>query len=462
MAATSAPAPSTTSATSSPAPTKEKTSAGDGGLAATGAAIILAETAHEISQASAAESGAPDNGETAAVAQPGPCADADQSSGTTTNSNSASADPITNADLIPSLGDVSQAGGIIQPLQALAPTDGLDPTCLLSSLGAGDDAGTSTGHNSVTDLGTEGPIVAPLAAVANDAVLDVHAALEATSDALADPAPALLHALTNFGESVGMGHIGETAADGTTNLVTALLDVPDATVNGGGPLEALCVVVDEVPDAVAAVGMFAQDVLNGADLGGATGNGIVGDLVGSVTNDPFIVGDLLGTGPDGYGLLTLDVDPNTASGAIVDASLLSSTHGTSDPGGAHLIDVGALSPESFDLGSLNILATPANEQSQGVDVHAIDNSNGGPRLLDADLLTDDSFVLPATGTPIDAADLSSLGPVGGLLSGDAGEPALPDATDVLGSDGGLLDCGCLPALADQVTSVLHQQELGIL
>ncbi|GJE54289.1 MULTISPECIES: hypothetical protein [Methylobacterium] len=99
--------------------------------------------------------------------------------------------------------------------------------------------------------------------IANQAVIDAHAALENLGHEVA-PLNGPLHALTNLGETVGLGHIGEPG-----NILTDLTAVPAAVAAGGGLVS-------------------AAPLLN--DLGGALGatDGLVASAVGSGTGSNLL------------------------------------------------------------------------------------------------------------------------------------------------------------------------------
>ncbi|MGU3362949.1 hypothetical protein ACLBWX_21735 [Methylobacterium sp. M6A4_1b] len=109
-------------------------------------------------------------------------------------------------------------------------------------------------------LSTTGPL-APVAGIANEAVLDLHAGIEGVGHDV----PALngtLHAVTNLGETVGLGHLGETS-----NLVTDIANLPGAVLSGGG-VAALAPVLQDLGHVTAALDTLVDQVAAAPGTGG--------------------------------------------------------------------------------------------------------------------------------------------------------------------------------------------------
>jgi hypothetical protein len=179
---------------------------------------------------------------------------------------------LTNLGETVGLGHIGEAGNLITDLSgAIAnPTGSGAVAPVLSDIGhVAEAAGTLL--ESVTaapaagnGLVGSGSILTPATDILNQTVLDAHATLEDVGH----QAPGLntpIHALTGFGETVGLGHIGEAG-----NLVTDTLALPGSVLNGGGLASAGSVLGD------------LSHVLGSADtlLGSMTGLANAGGLLG--------------------------------------------------------------------------------------------------------------------------------------------------------------------------------------
>ena len=168
------------------------------------------------------------------------------------------------------LGHIGEAGNLLTDTLAL-------PGSLLTGggLSAASPVLTDLGHvlasadtlvGSLTGVANAGGLVssdgllAPVTNLANTAVLDIHATLENVGHAI----PLLndaLHGLTNLGETLGLGHLGEGG-----NLLTDVASLPGELLGGHG-LGALSPILGDVGAVTQATGGL---------LGGVTG--IVGGL----------------------------------------------------------------------------------------------------------------------------------------------------------------------------------------
>ncbi|MCE4225928.1 hypothetical protein HCU64_19430 [Methylobacterium sp. C25] len=116
-----------------------------------------------------------------------------------------------------------------------------------------------------TDSGTLG-LLGPVIANANDAVLDLHASLEDTGHQVT-PLNGPIHALTNLGETIGLGKIGEP-----DHLLTDVVHLPQSILDGGG---------------LASVAPALTDI--GSVLGAA--DGLAGSITGAVAGSNPLASD---------------------------------------------------------------------------------------------------------------------------------------------------------------------------
>jgi hypothetical protein len=171
----------------------------------------------------------------------------------------------------------------------------------------------------------------PVVDFANEAILDVHAALEGLGDET--NLSGTTHGLTNLGETAGLGRIGGD------NLITDVAHLPGDVLNGANPVTEVAGIVTDVGQTVSATGGLVQGL--GTDLSapnvisdvlnGVTGRGIPGGSTagGNDHNISLNVGEgspLLNLGvlatPDG----TSPVEVDVGNGAnVVNLGLL--THG---------------------------------------------------------------------------------------------------------------------------------------
>ncbi|GLS46916.1 hypothetical protein [Methylobacterium brachythecii] len=249
-----------------------------------------------------------------------------------------------------------------------------------------------------TDSGTSG-LLGPVIANANDAVLDVHASLEDTGHQIT-PLNGPIHALTNLGETIGLGKIGEP-----DHLLTDLIHLPQSILDGGGLASAAPALTD------------IGSVLGAAD-------GLVGSLTGAVAGSNPLAAD---------GLLApvSDVVNGTASGLH---QALDGIGQSVSPLGDALHGVNGLT-DSLGLGGQ--LGTPGNLLT---DVVALPGNLLGGHGIDAlsPVVGDLGTVLgSATGLLQDVLHVPTS--LVGDLAGNGG--ILSPVTSLLGgltSDGGVL------------------------
>lgn len=298
----------------------------------------------------------------------------------------------------------------------------LDPVTDIVDGALGTDASNLLGIGDVLNLGTPSQLALagddggaqPVFDATNILVKDVHAEIETLShqSGLSD----ILHAVTNLGETAGLGTTGAVAPaldDGHTNLVTDVVNAPSTLLNGG------------LDDVIAHVGADLGDTVDatvgvvGALLNGTDPLNPVPELLNGLTSSlqtlPLL--DINGgDSADGGGLIG-GLGGGLLNGVVGDVTGSSS---------GHLIDIDAGPENSNGLG-LDLLATP--DETHTASVNAIDVGPNGPQLLDLGLLTNDGLVdlpgLGGEGGGLTSNVLGSDGLVGNLLGGT-------------GSDGGLL------------------------
>jgi len=221
------------------------------------------------------------------------------------------------------LGHIGEAGNLLTDTLAL-------PGSLLTGggLSAASPVLTDLGHvlasadtlvGSLTGVANAGGLVssdgllAPVTNLANTAVLDIHATLENVGHAI----PLLndaLHGLTNLGETLGLGHLGEGG-----NLLTDVASLPGELLGGHG-LGALSPILGDVGAVTQATGGLLGGVTGivgglgsgaGTPAGGllapvtSTVDGLLGGHGGGVgTPLDGLLGGLTGGGTSAGGLLT--------------------------------------------------------------------------------------------------------------------------------------------------------------
>ncbi|MCJ2086820.1 hypothetical protein MKK88_12570 [Methylobacterium sp. E-005] len=137
---------------------------------------------------------------------------------------------------------------------------------------------SATGAVSGSNLLASDGLLAPVTNLANTAILDLHMTLEDFGHAM----PLLndaIHGLTNLGETVGLGHIGEGG-----NLLTDVVGLPGDVLGGQG-LGAVSPILGDVGAVTQAAGGLVDGVTGivGGLGGGGTGIPAVGSLLTPVT-----------------------------------------------------------------------------------------------------------------------------------------------------------------------------------
>ncbi|PXW62124.1 hypothetical protein [Methylobacterium sp. B4] len=181
---------------------------------------------------------------------------------------------------------------------------------LLHDLGDVTDAAGNLVNQVLSPAASGGPLsstglLGPVSSVANGAVLDLHATLEQ----IGHDVPVLngvVHGVTELGETVGLGHLGEPG-----NLLTDVVNLPGSLLGGEGTA-ALTPVLSDVGDILGAVGNLTGAVTGTLGTGGggllqpvvdildgASGGSGVGGLLQPATD---LLADVTGGGDSG-GLL---------------------------------------------------------------------------------------------------------------------------------------------------------------
>ncbi|MCJ2071807.1 hypothetical protein MKK75_23915 [Methylobacterium sp. J-030] len=315
-------------------------------------------------------------------------------------------------------------------------------------LGAGDTLLSSvTGAANGGSLLASDGLLAPVTNLANAGILDLHATLENVGHEL----PLLndaIHGLTNFGETVGLGHLGESG-----NLLTDAAGLPGGLLGGQG-LGTLSPILSDAGAVTNAAGGFLDGVTGTLDgLGhGGTGTPALGSLLAPVTTT---VDGLLGdhaASPLG-GLL----DGITAGGQNGTGALLGA--------GAPLQPVG-------DVGNTLIDTVHANLEQVGHDVPVLNdpihsvinlgNTAGLGQLGETSNLITDTVNLP--GAVLGGNGAPALGQVAtdaGHVA-DAASGVLTSVTGALptGGDSGLGSGTGLDGVLTPVTAALGSVTSG--
>lgn len=312
-------------------------------------------------------------------------------------------------------------GGIAQSTEAASPISALDVQHLTGLL----DLNPIT-DGGVPNLAGDGATLQPVFDTVNEAVLETHFEMEVASYIVG--LPGAVHAITNTGETIGLGRIGDPpTVEGHTNLVTDALNLPGEVLQGH--------LADTISQLSSDLGDTLQSVFSLKDTllfvdGDATNP--VPELLASVGHDLQSLPILdIGNGNNG-GLL------DGVVGHLVD----SSSHHLID------VDVGPAGPDGLPL---NVLASPQAGDSHTLEVNAIDVAPGGPVLADLGVLTGGQLLDLPGGSGADALVGNLLGAVGGgapadllAATGSADSGADLPAVDVAhGLLGGLTDHGLL-------------------
>ncbi|MDR7039678.1 hypothetical protein J2X36_004455 [Methylobacterium sp. BE186] len=214
-------------------------------------------------------------------------------------------------------------------------------------------------------------LLAPVSNLANAAVLNLHAGIEDVGHDV----PLLndaLHGLTNLGETVGLGHLGEAGT-----LLTDVAGLPGGLLGGDG-LGTVAPILGDLGAVTNAAGGLL-DGLTGAvgGLGQESGNGgATGGVLAPVTT--LLDGATGGTNGD---LL----------GGLLGGS------GSGGSGSAHpLIEIG-IGPAAANPIADVAVASPQADPSHAIQVGALTAPAGQPGLASINLLEGDSIAFPESG-----------------------------------------------------------------
>jgi hypothetical protein len=293
--------------------------------------------------------------------------------------------------------------------------------------------------NSLSD-----PAQNPAVQTENQTILDFHSLLENTGDQ-ADLVGAI-HGLTNTGETVGLGKVGDD------NLITDTAQAPGDLLNGANPVSEAANTVTDTGQIVSAAGALIQgagsdlsnpDVvqdaatgLSGATLGGGDGP-LISASAGPSGESPILdagvltpaandapVGAAIGNGPSLVNAQLLDNnDPLNLNGA--------------DGSGDHLVTGSAGAPGGTPVGDAGVLTSPDSDAPLGV------NLASAPNIANASVLGSSPLLQDATGVSqgITGADpngehlaTANAGAVGGAPLAEAGVLTTPDAQTPVGAE----------------------------
>jgi hypothetical protein len=304
----------------------------------------------------------------------------------------------------PAMGPGSILQHVAATLPALdVPLQGTDVVDTLSpELGGASDASTLSGFD-LLGQGGQSPLVLagndgtlqPIFGAANTTVLDVHEELNGLAGEVG--LPSTVHGITNLGETVGLGFIGNAhEPNGATNTITDTLNLPSELANGdlnavvtnlGTDLTQVVNAVSELKDAV----IFGADPLNP-----------VGDIIRDVGSDL-----------QNIPLLSVNGGNNTNDGGLLGGFVGS----LNDPSSGHLVDLD-VGPQQNSHGlNLNLLSQPDTGAQHPLSVSAIDVAPGSPQLLDLGVLTGGTYGLPSLGGTGSGGLLGSL-PLNNVLGGN--------------------------------------------
>ena len=396
----------------------------------------------------------------------GPCDNSTSSGNPTSTSSStpANGSTTTTTGTSPVLdsgppADTGPTSDVSTPASILG-TSGLPVTSGLTGLDT-DSSGTAPS----LDLAGSGATTQPVFNAENATVLDFHQAIETLSDetGLAPP----VHALTNTGETAGLGHTGTTSpgADGQTNLVTDAVNLPGAVLDGDGGAAVSNIDTDLGATTNAADGLVttATDtnnaispvtaVLDGNDQG-VLDNSV--PVLGDATN----AGGLLSSALNGGGVL--NPVPGLLSGANSGLQL------------SPLLDVNGVTNGANTLGALgsNGLPSPVSNLVGDVDnglngtpladVTGLDNATGGlgTVLPGIGTLSPVSSLVGGAGNGLEAAPLAVVNGGnnandGGLLGGTVGELNGSSSGHLVNADVGPQGNGTGVDILDKATPADH-------
>lgn len=252
-------------------------------------------------------------------------------------------------------------------------------TSAVNTLAEQASAAPGTGGGLLSPTGA----LAPVAALANATVIDVHAGIEN----IGHDVPALndtVHAVTGLGETVGLGHLGEPG-----NIVTDAANLTGTVLDSGGA-GALAPVLADAGPVLATVGTLTGAITGAAasGLAGASPVQPVTDLLGSATHAADLptqvvsgAAGLLGSGSAGA---------VPSAGALVGALAPSGGEGTHP-----LVDVAAGPSTPSPALAVNLVSPPA-DTSHAVQVGAVDVGNAVPTLAAVHLLSGDGISFPVS------------------------------------------------------------------
>ncbi|TCR66359.1 hypothetical protein [Bosea sp. BK604] len=253
----------------------------------------------------------------------------------------------------------------------------------------------------------------PLATTANDTILDFHLLIEGVSHELGVGVNTV-HAVTNLGETIGLGKIGQD------NLVTDIVNLPGNLLNSDSPLDPVGEIVGHVGDILTG----ATDLVSALPKDLGSGSGLLGSdgLIGGSALDLGGLGDLLSQ--DSGGL------PGAVGGLVDNATNLLDGLGTNSDGSLNLVtDVlnmpgellsGQGTPSLTDAGlQLDTTVTAAGDLVQNV----LGGASSG-NLLDTVATSLDQFgnaAGPAIGIPLTLTGVDAVTASLGLGAG-SGDP----------------------------------------
>jgi hypothetical protein len=345
-------------------------------------------------------------------------------------------------------GSILNGGGLVSANPVLAD--------LGHVLGATDTLiGSVTGAANAGGLLSSRGLLAPVTNLANTAVLDVHMTLEN----LGHEIPLLndaVHGLTNFGETVGLGHLGESG-----NLLTDAAALPGALLDGQG-VGALSPILGDVGAVTSAAGGLLSGVAGTVgDLGGGAGAPAVGNLLTPVTAavdglldghsaNPLdgLLGGLNGGGLDGTGALLGSNAPLQPVGDVANV-LIDNVHATLEQVGHDVSILNDPLHAVISLGNtagLGELGDTSNLLTDAINLPGAILTGNAPGGV-AQVVNDVGHVADALGGVVGSATgiLDTAGG-GGLGAGTPGAGILAPVTSALGGLTGGYDTGPLDGL----------------
>lgn len=295
---------------------------------------------------------------------------------------------------LPVVGDVLGGGGL--PIVGdLLGNGGLPIVGNLGGLGDLPVIGDLLGGNGLPPLtiAGEGATLQPVLDVANVAVIEVHAILENLAHQIG--LPDLVHAVTDLGETIGLGHLGEGH-----NLLTDVVNLPSSVLDG------------TVNQSIADIGNDLSNTVHSVA-------NLVNNTIGSDDPTNPLPEIIAGVGHTLQSLPLLTINGgNSSNGGLLGGIVGDLSHSSS----GHLIDVG-VGPQQQSGGlPINILAANDSSPQHTVDVHVVDVGANGPHLADLGVLTGGNLLdIPSIIPSLGGAGADSL--VGNLLGGATGGAA---------------------------------------